>query len=124
MTENISEPVASTASTACKDGGFDAELQDRGSNRAAEASGAVDSGNSTPFVVAIAGGDVAAMPVEKPRQDRRAVRAVVNGAAHGATRGMRADESLRAPVVASPEEIVLAEQLRLELKKKYLNEPG
>ena len=36
---------------------------------------------------------------------------------------MHVDESLRAPVVASQEEIVLAEQLRLELKRKYLNEP-
>jgi hypothetical protein len=64
------------------------------------------------------------MPVEKPRQDPRAVRAVVDGAAHQAARGMHADESLRAPVVASQEDIVLAEQLRLELERKYLNHPG
>ena len=52
-----------------------------------------------------------------------AMQAAVNQAARGATHGVHVDESLRAPVVASQEEIVLAEQLRLELKRKYLNEP-
>jgi hypothetical protein len=104
-------------------------LQDRGSNPVAEPSEAGGSRGSAPSIVAIGDGDGAAgargtMPVEEPRQDPRAVGAAVNGVAHGATRGAHADESLRAPVVASQEEIVLAEQLRLELKRKYLNWPG
>ena len=128
----MSETVASTESTARSDGGIDVEkrLQDRGSNRVAEASAAGDSGASTPSNVAIANGDGAAagarrtMPTEEPRHDPPAVGAGVSGVTHGATRGVHANESLRAPVVASQEEIVLAEQLRLELKRKYLNEPG
>jgi len=63
------------------------------------------------------------MPVEEPRHEPRALGgAGVNGVTPAATRGVHANESLRAPVVASQEEIVLAEQLRLELKRKYLNE--
>jgi hypothetical protein len=88
-----------------------------------------ETGASTASAVAIAYGDVATgalrtMPAEKSRQDSRAVGAVLNGVAHGASRGMHTDDSLRAPVVASQEEIVLAEQLRLEFKRKYLNESG
>jgi hypothetical protein len=98
MTENISETVASTAAS------------------------------TAPSDVAIANGDGAGgarrtMPVEEPRHDPRALGAGVNGVTPAATRGVHANESLRAPVVASQEEIVLAEQLRLELKRKYLNEP-
>jgi hypothetical protein len=94
----------------------------------AEASGTGDSGDFTPSIVGIADGNGAArvrrtMPVEESRQDPPVVRAAVNQAAHEATRSMHVDESLRAPVVASQEEIVLAEQLRLEFKRKYLNEP-
>ena len=128
MTQNTSETVASTESTASSGGGIDAEKRshDRGSNRFVESSG--DSGDSTPSIVAIADGDGAAgvrrvMPVEEPRHDPRAVGAVVNGIAQGVTRSMHADESLRAPVVASQEDIVLAEQLRLALERRYLNEP-
>ena len=123
----MSETVASTESTARNDGGVDA-LQDRRSNAVAQASRAGDSGKFTPPIVGIADGDGAArvrrtMPFEEPRRDPPAVRAAINQASHGATAGMHVDESLRAPVVASQEEIVLAEQLRLELKRKYLNEP-
>jgi hypothetical protein len=64
------------------------------------------------------------MPIEEPRQDPRPVDAAVNAVARRAPRGAHADESLRAPVVASQEEIVLAERLRLELERKYLSEPG
>src|SRR5438105_6730490 len=34
------------------------------------------------------------------------------------------DPSLVAPVIASPEEIVLARKLRQQLKKRYLNQPS
>src|SRR5207249_4580904 len=95
-------------------GRIDAEkpLRNHGSNLVAEASIAGGSGS---------GGTT---PVEEPRQDSRAVDAAVNWVARRAPRGAHADESLRAPVVASQEEIALAEQLRLELERKYLNEPG
>ena len=123
MTESTSETVASTESTTRSGDEIDAE---RASNRFAEASG--DSGDSTPSTIAIADGDGAAgvgraIPVEEPRHDSRTVGAVLNGVAHGVTRSINADESLRAPVVASQEEIVLAERLRLALERKYLNEP-
>jgi len=131
MTEkNMSETVASTQSTARNEGGIDADnrFQDSRTNAVAEASGTGNSGDSAPSIVRIADGDGAArvrrtMPFEEPRRDPPAVRAAINQASHGATAGMHVDESLRAPVVASQEEIVLAEQLRLELKRKYLNEP-
>jgi len=126
----MSETVASTESTARNDGGVDAEkrLQDRRSNAVAQASQAGDPGKFTPPIVGIADGDGTArvrrtMPAEEPKQDPPAVRAEANQAARGATRGNHVDEALRAPVVASQEEIVLAEQLRLQLKTKYLNEP-
>ena len=120
MTQNTNETVALTESTARSRGEIDAEKRshDRGSNRFVESSG--DSGDSTPSIVAIADGDGAAgvrrvMPVEEPRH--------VNGIAQGVTRSLHADESLRAPVVASQADIVLAEQLRLALERRYLNEP-
>jgi len=130
MTENMSETVASTESTARNDGGVDAEkrLQDRRSNAVAQASQAGDSGKFTPPIVGIADGDGTArvrrtMPAQEPRQDPPAVQTAVSHGVYGATHGTHVDESLRAPVVASQEEIVLAEQLRLDLKRKYLHEP-
>jgi hypothetical protein len=128
---NMSETAASTGSTARNDDGIHAEkhLQDRGSNLVAGVSTANGSWASTPSILAIGDGNGAAGPrgtmqVEGSPQDPRAVHAVVNGIARRAPRGAHADESLRAPVVASQEEIVLAEHLRLELERMYLKEPG
>src|SRR5947207_15362511 len=47
---------------------------------------------------------------------------VLNGVAHGVTRSIHADWSLKAPVAASQEEIVLAERLRLAPERKYRSE--
>jgi len=130
MTEYMSETVASTESTARNNGAIAADnrLKDSRTNGVAEASGTGGSGDSAPSIVGIADGDGAGrvrrtMPAEDPRRDPPAVHTAVNQGVYGATHGTHVDESLRAPVVASQEEIVLAEQLRLELKRKYLNEP-
>ena len=103
-------------------------LQGRGSNRITDASKPGGPELSAPSIFAIRNGDDAAgarriMPSEGPRHDPRVVDAAVNGPARRVPRDGHVDESSRAPVVASPEEIALAEQLRLELERKYLNEP-
>ena len=88
-----------------------------------------DDGNTSETIFAIGDGDNTAgaprvIPVEQPGQVPRAVDAAINAVASRAPRGARGDESVRAPVVASQEEIILAERLRLELERKYLREPG
>jgi hypothetical protein len=103
-------------------------LQDRGSNRITDASKPGGSELSAPSIFAIRDGDDAAgarciLPSDEPRHDPRVAKAVVNGVARRAPRDAHAYESSRAPVIASQEEIALAEQLRLELERKYLNEP-
>ena len=123
----MGETVASKTLTARISVGIDAEkrMQDRESNPVAAVPG-VGSLVSAPSIFTVGEDDDAAgarrtITVEEPRQDPRVVD-VANGVAHRVPRGAPAkDDAWRAPVVASQEEIVLAEQLRLKLERKYLN---
>jgi hypothetical protein len=125
---NVSETVAKS-STARRSAIEAANLlQDRGSTRITDASKPGGLVPSPPSIFVIADGDDAAgarrmMRSEEPRHDPRVADAAINGLARRVPRDVRADESSRASVVASPEEIALAQQLRLELERKYLNEP-
>jgi len=103
-------------------------LQDRGSNRITDGAKPGGPEVSAPFIFAIRDGDDTAgarriMPSDERRHDPRVADAAVNGVARRAPRDAHANESSRAPVIASQEEIALAEQLRFELERKYLNEP-